>query len=522
MMPLEILQNILRRIDRLIVLFIIRPFGLLRPKSTSDRPSKSNHHVVLPSPIMRPLFDFQQEVSSLFTTPCNVQQMQYMSQCLKKEYVKKLQTGDACMLPSFCHTLPTGQECGTFIALDIGGSTFRVALIELASRSKSAEAMLIKRMSINKIDEDIRHLPAPQFFAWIATKIRSVLSQSDNLNLAQDQLIPVGLAWSFPIEQTSYKGGNVQRMGKGFKCHEGVLGQDLGSLIESACLEQGLHVRVDAIVNDSSATLLSQAYMDSSTSMGLILGTGMNAAVCLPVKDLGPKKFGARHPSWFTDAEKVLINTEVSMFGKDILPKTRWDEQLNCEHPLPDFQPLEYMTTGRYLGEIFRLVLVEAVETCHLFGGVMPESLHKRYSLDTAILAAIQEDSSAGYISSAERIQKEFRLLSTPSLAEMSFLRTAVESISQRAAAYTATAVHSLWSLEHDEQDVDSRLSVAANGSVILKYPGFRQRCQDYLADIITANQMSQGLTSKHELVIQSTDEATLLGVAVAVAIAGA
>ena len=522
MMPLEIIQTILRQFDRLLVYFNIRPFGLQFPKSTSRIFNGARHNVVLPTN-MRPLHDFQREALALFIEPCNVQRMSYMSSCLKREYIKKLKSGAECMLPSFCHTLPTGQEKGTFVALDVGGSTFRVALVELSTRSKQNGGMEIKHMTVNKINEQVRRLPAQDFFAWMAGKIQEMLHQCKDSQIPQDECISLGLAWSFPIEQTSHQGGTVQPMGKGFKAHEGVIGQDLGTLIELACRERGLQVRVNAIVNDSSATLLSQAYKDPATTMGLILGTGTNAAVYLPVKELGDNKFGMRDPSWFEQAEKVIINTEVSMFGKGIFPETRWDDQLNCAHIAPDFQPLEYMTTGRYLGEILRLVIAEAVETCHMFGGLMPDNICDRYTLDTAILAAIEEDTTIGCISSAERIQKEFGLFTLPTPAEMTFLRTVIEAISHRAAAYMATAVHALWSLEHDgSPETASKTSVAANGSVVLMYPGFRTRCQAYVADLIACNQGSGSSGCHHEVVIQPTYEATILGVAVAVAIADA
>lgn len=521
-MPLEIFQTILRQLDRLLVYFNIRPFGLRLSKSVSTTFDDTNHHVVLPTSIMRPLHEFQREALALFSAPCNIQRMSYMSSSLKREYVTKLKSGTECMLPSFCHTLPTGQEKGTFIALDVGGSTFRVALVELSTRSEAGGGMSIKHMNVNKINEQIRRLPAKDFFAWMAGKIEDMLQQCKDSQIPRDESISIGLAWSFPIEQTSHQGGTVQPMGKGFRAHEGVIGQDLGNLIESACRKRGLEVRVNAIVNDSSATLLSQAYKDPATTMGLILGTGTNAAIYLPVKDLGHDKYGTRDPSWFDQAEKVIINTEVSMFGKGILPETRWDEELNRAHVAPDFQPLEYMTTGRYLGELLRLVIAEAVETCHMFGGLMPHCLCDRYTLDTAILAAVEEDTTVGCISSAERIQKEFGLFSLPTSTEMAFLRTVIEAVSHRAAAYMATAIHALWSLEHGQSEEASKTSVAANGSVVLMYPGFRIRCQKYVAELIAANEYSTQSPGSHELIIHPTHEATILGVAVAVAIAGA
>lgn len=515
MMPLEILHNILRQLDRLIEYFIIRPFGLLRPRSSSRFYPAAQQDVVRSTPVMRPLHEFQRAALSLFSAPCDIPRMRHMSLCLRNEYLKKLDRGTECMLPSFCHTLPTGQEKGTFIALDVGGSTFRVALVELSTRASAGGGMKIKHMTVNKINEAIRRLPSAEFFAWMAMKIQDMLHQCKDTETPEGEPIPLGLAWSFPLEQTSHHGGKVQPMGKGFRAHDGVTGQDLGRLIELACHDRGLTVSVNAIVNDSSATLLSQAYKDPNTSMGLILGTGTNAAIYLPVKDLGVDKFGTREPAWFERAEKVIINTEVSMFGKGIFPETRWDEELNRAHVLPDFQPLEYMTTGRYLGEILRLVIVEAVNTCQMFDGELPEVLQERYSLDTSLLAAIEEDTTVGCISSAETLQKELVLPRLPTTAEMSFLRSVVEAISQRAAAYLATALHALWSLEHEASQQPTKTSVAANGSVVLMYPGFRTRCQNYVNELITSS-----TKIKHEFVIEPTYEATILGVAVAVAVA--
>lgn len=519
-MPLELFQTILRQLDRLLMYFNLHNFLRYRHTAYSKVQLHDDQDVVQPISTMRPLHDFQREVYTLFSAPCDIQRMRYMSACLKEEYLKKLKSSTACMLPSFCHTLPTGQECGDFIALDLGGSTFRVAIVNLSTRSDPDGGMRIRHMTVHKINEKIRQYASQDFFAWMAAKIYDTLHQCKHYEVPEGQPIALGLAWSFPIEQTSYRGGTVQPMGKGFVAHKGIVGQDLGSLIESACHERGLQVRVTAIVNDSSATLLAQAYKDSTTSMGLILGTGTNAAVYLPVKALGIDKFGVRDQVWMGEAEKVIINTEVSMFGKNILPETRWDEYLNRAHCVPDFQPLEYMTTGRYLGEILRLIIAEAVDTCRLFGGVMPEAIRETYTLDTALLAAIEEDSTLGLISSAERVQKEFKLFVAPTPAEMAFLRIAVESISHRAAAYIAVAVHSLWSLQHDPtEERSSQSSVAANGSVITMYPGFRQRCHEHIASLISANAADQKACADHHISIQPIEEATILGTAVAVAV---
>lgn len=179
-------------------------------------------------------------------------------------------------------------------------------------------------------------------------------------------------------------------MGKGFLAAHGLLGKDLGDLIQDSCSRKQLNVQLNAIVNDSSATLLSKAYLDQTTRFALILGTGVNAAVHLPVHIFSPQKFGIRPDAWHDAAKHVIVNTELSTFGAGILPYTKWDKNLLTFHPRPEFQPLEHFVSGGYLGEIVRLVLVEGIQTAGLLGGIIPPSLRERYSLDTETISHIE------------------------------------------------------------------------------------------------------------------------------------
>jgi hexokinase len=460
-----------------------------------------------------------QEVAELLTAPIDPQCMLRMSAKLQRRYLEKLQASTECMLPSFNHTLPKGQEAGTYLALDVGGSTLRVALVKLGGRSRGAEGLGVLQMSTSSIDDVVRRLPGLAFFDWVAAKIAIMLADCPTHGRNAESL-SVGLSWSFPLEQTSPRGGKIQGMGKGFSCAQSTVGQDLGELIVAAGRKHGLNLRIDALINDSCATLLSRAYLESSTSMSLILGTGTNMAIHLPVSCLGASKLHGRNAEWLSQAQKVTINTEVSMFGKGILPRTRWDDLLNRNHVLPNFQPLEYMTTGRYLGEILRLVIAEAIETADLFGGHLPPSLLEPYSLDTALLASIEADNSPSLVTSGAYLQDALELDLAPSAAEMAFLRLVVESISRRAAAYIAIALHALLTVESEASTRVKPLktTIACNGSVIDKYPGFRLKCQAYMADMIASD--AGGRLQESEVVLQIADEAAILGAAVAVAVA--
>ena len=254
--------------------------------------------------------------------------------------------------------------------------------------------------------------------------------------------------------------------------------------------------------------------------MSLILGTGTNMAVHLPTSCLGTSKLEGRDPKWLSQAQKVTINTELSMFGKDVLPQTRWDDHLNQSHALPNFQPLEYMTTGRYVGEILRLVIAEAVQTANLFDGRFPSSIQEPYSLDTALLAFLEEDSTPNLAQSAAYFRNALGLDVTPLATEMAFLRGVAESISRRAAAYLAIAIHALWAVERKASAAvaPSKTTIACNGALIGKYPGFRSRCEGYIAAIIECH-TEAGLQDS-EVLLQLGDEAAILGAAVAVAAA--
>lgn len=178
-------------------------------------------------------------------------------------------------------------------------------------------------------------------------------------------------------------------MGKSFLACDGLMGQDLGATCNKIFQELRVNVEVVSIVNDSNATLLSSAYSSPSARFGLILGTGVNIAAHLPVNLIGKSKFGERPDSWYEQASHVMVNTELGMFGRDILPLTRWDKILKAGHERPDFQPMEHLVSGYYLGEVFRIALVEAIKTTGLLGGKIPPLLLDAYAMDTGTMSLI-------------------------------------------------------------------------------------------------------------------------------------
>ncbi|KAH7411093.1 hypothetical protein BKA64DRAFT_662653 [Cadophora sp. MPI-SDFR-AT-0126] len=192
-------------------------------------------------------------------------------------------------------------------------------------------------------------------------------------------------------------------MGKGFQITSNL---DLGRLLREGYAKSGNNtlprIKITAIVNDAVATLVSFAYQFRSNArrkaaMGLIVGTGCNATIPLALRKLHP----AKRPTQVkvldgeTEADqdlKIAVNTEWTIRGAagplhELNFITRWDEKLDAEGEAPGFQPFEYMTAGRYLGELGRIIIVDYLtNNLHIPESTLPPLLTKRHGLSTTFL----------------------------------------------------------------------------------------------------------------------------------------
>lgn len=148
----------------------------------------------------RTMDDFLREIQRLLESPLDSAKLLHMSGKLQEQFAPKLQASDICMLPSYNHKLPTGLEHGTYLALDVGGSTFRVAVVELTGKQPGAKSMRIVNMKSYKIDNAVRGLRGTAFFDWMADKIEAAISDPQVKKINGTRTFGMGLAWSFPVE----------------------------------------------------------------------------------------------------------------------------------------------------------------------------------------------------------------------------------------------------------------------------------------------------------------------------------
>lgn len=379
------------------------------------------------------------------------------------------QKSDNTMLESLVDRLPSGTENGVVLAVDVGGSTLRAALLELHSGNTK-----VLQQNSWEIPDNVKQSDGRSFFNWIGERISVVLKLSkwNTKKLSKNgnkTHLDMGLSWSFPfVQDQSVDRAKVLAMGKGYDVQRDLVGCDLKDLFES-CLAKW-NVKVKAIVNDTVAALLAHAYSNTSTKASVILGTGVNAAI--------------------VDHTGTLINTEISLLGgHGALPQTIWDQFIDrVIVERSGFQPLETMIGGRYLGEIVRVMITELVdsEVLAVTSSLAGDKLRTPFSLSTKHLAKIESltfDSSNNREKSDSAIRDIlFEALGVTFEGSIELICEAVLTVSARAATYLAASLAAL--ALNMELDHSTITTISYSGTVIEKYPGFASKCQSVLNEL--------------------------------------
>ena len=145
--------------------------------------------------------EFISRVESLFHAATEENRLITLSDGFRTQFLESMEDNPLCMLPSYNHQLPSGEEGGTFLALDVGGSTFRVALIRLLGRrhGEEQESKILTKKTF-KINTPVKQLKGVLFFNWMAERIEETLSGQIEGRGIRDSPLSMGLAWSFPVE----------------------------------------------------------------------------------------------------------------------------------------------------------------------------------------------------------------------------------------------------------------------------------------------------------------------------------
>lgn len=392
---------------------------------------------------------------------------------------------------------PTGNEKGSYLTLDLGGTNLRVCWITLPG-SRGNPTIVQEKY---KLSSQTKIGTAERLWDEVADRIERFINDKQ-LKGTKDEPLPLGFTFSYPATQEYIDHGVLQTWTKGWDV-KGVEGQDVTLQLHRAMAKKSLPVKLVALINDTTGALIASSYHDPDTVVGAIFGTGCNAAY-METSSAIPKIAG-RLPH---DTE-VAINCEYGAFdnARRVLPLTKYDEAIDADSPRPGEQAFEKLSAGLYLGEIFRLVLVDLATRNLVFRDHDISKLREGYTLDTGFLSAIEEDDSPYLENTAFAFKKHTDI--TPTLYERELIRRLAETIALRGARLCACGVAAIC----NKKKVSSG-HIAADGSVANKSPKFKKRWADALAQILGWDAQRK----EDPIVLTSAEDGSGIGAAVIVA----
>ena len=368
---------------------------------------------------------------------------------------------------------PDGHETGTFLALDMGGTNLRVCEIILLEEKGEFDIIQSKY----RMPAELKTGKSEELWEYIADCIQQFIEYHHEVeNLEKLDKIPLGFTFSFPATKNYIDNGILQLWTKGFDI-SGVEGKDVAPLFEAALAKRKLPIRLSALINDTTGTLIASAYTDDTMKIGCIFGTGCNAAYmenCGSVPKIASYNLPPEMP--------IAINCEYGAFDNEhvVLPRTPYDVIIDNDSPRPGQQAFEKMIAGLYLGELFRLVLVDLHDnkSCKVFQGQDISKLRKAYTLDSSFLSMIEEDPFENLSETGDLFHRELGIRTNK--PELELCRRLAELIGTRAARLSACGVAAICKKKYIET-----CHVGADGSVFNKYPHFKARGAAALREIL-------------------------------------
>lgn len=355
------------------------------------------------------------------------------------------------MIPTYVDR-PTGDEIGRFIALDLGGTNFRILELKLKGK-RGIPVSKVMRFSLKK--EYITG-EGKKLFDFIAGCMEAFLKAN---KISEGEELNLGFTFSFPVKQTAVAAGKLVCWTKGFSAR-GVIGEDVVKLLNEAFMRKGIYnIKISALANDTVGTLVAGSYRDGTCDVGVIIGTGTNACYTERLENI------KKDDDLSALSGRMIINTEWGNFNK--FRMTGYDRILDKNSDNPGSQILEKMVSGMYLGELCRLALGNF------------KNFRKLKSLKSEDISVIEGDLSGRM----ERSAKLFRSLGVR--AEREDLKTArrvCAAISKRASRISAAAISAI--VLKMDPGLSRRHTVAIDGSVYEKHPHFSGNIRSALKEM--------------------------------------
>ncbi|NXY12701.1 HXK2 protein, partial [Atrichornis clamosus] len=375
-------------------------------------------------------------------------------------------TASVRMLPTYVCNTPDGTERGDFLALDLGGTNFRVLLVRVTQEGISMAS------EIYVIPKSIMQGTGEALFDHI---IECIMDFQQKQNMMMD-ILPLGFTFSFPCQQVGLDKALLLTWTKGFSA-SGCVGQDVVHLLrEAAQRKQHLGLKVVALVNDTVGTMMSCGYDDPKCEIGLIVGTGTNACYMEEMRNVGTVE---------GQQGRMCINMEWGAFGDNGCLDhifTHFDRIVDADTINPGKQRFEKLISGMYLGEIVRHILLVLREKELLFQGKPCPKLETKDIFKTKFLSTI-ELSNGLALRQIRAILQELDL--DASFEDSVLLREVCQAVSLRAAQLCAAGLAAVVEKMRENRGLDQlAVTVGVDGTLYKLHPCFSDNLQKTLQEL--------------------------------------
>ncbi|NWW95719.1 HXK3 protein, partial [Rhynochetos jubatus] len=382
------------------------------------------------------------------------------------------------MLPTYVCGTPDGTERGEFLALDLGGTNFRVLVVRVA------EDGIRMASEIYVIPTAVMRGTGEALFNHIVECIMDFQQKQDLM----ERVLPLGFTFSFPCQQLGLDKAVLLSWTKGFSA-SGCVGQDVVQLLrEAAQRKQHLGLKVVAVVNDTVGTMMSCGYDDPKCEIGLIVGTGTNACYMEELQNVGTAE---------GEQGRMCINMEWGAFGDNgCLDNifTDFDRLVDEKTINAGKQRFEKLISGMYLGEIVRHILLALVEKELLFRGKPCPKLQTRDIFQTKFLSTIEMgvvmvtvpwvwDSDGLALRQVQAILQDLELQA--SFEDSVLVREVCQTVSLRAAQLCAAGLATVVEKMRENRGLAQLdVTVGVDGTLYKMHPRFSQHLQQMLRDL--------------------------------------
>ncbi|KAI8076388.1 uncharacterized protein B0P05DRAFT_137554 [Gilbertella persicaria] len=400
------------------------------------------------------------------------------------------------MIPSYVTGYPTGYEQGTYLALEFSGVDIYVCQVKL----KGEGGKLAINQYQYKIPDDLT--AGNDIDILIDYVADCVADFQERVSPKKQQIYSMAISIGFAVIQTGLNKGKIIALEHGFE-FPNAIGRDAVDLFDSRFKAKGLAVKIVAIANDGVCTLLAHAYQHPSTRIGVIHSAGTNCAYYDKMANIG--QFS---PS---DQKDMIINTEWCNFGARHLPITEFDQLLDQQSNNPSIHNFEKMTTGMYLGEITRQVILYLMERKVL--SFEPEEDEEEegclllvpYQFDTSYMYVCEADQ--GELEDTRLILEDMCRVGETTLEDRQIVKKVCEWVGHRAALLLGASIASVvkYMVEYGIGiDQDKGFAIAISGDVYKDYPSFHPRVCEAIKEIVpeqVASKLSVGIVQHSRIV---------------------